>query len=349
MRIAAISYPILFQTIGGLQIQVLETVEAVNRAGHDMVLIDPARDKFTDFDLLHVFACVHGNYTIVRQAQDLGVPVVVSPLVRSHWTRWLGIKARWFDRLLGRLTQWHVTTEHSQIARCLTWAEACVSLGRLETEALQSAFQLPADKITEVPNGISRRFFEATPDAALRHYELQRGYVLCVASIDAHKNQLGLARALEGTGLQLILVGQCMPVNEPYLAQVLQFAHVRHLGPLNYDNPLLPSLYAGASALALVSQSEVMPLVVLEAMAAGVPAVMTRHHGMTTAGMEDCLAEVDPNDAAAIRAALERMVAHPPGEARCRAAVAHLSWDAVAQQLITVYEKARAARPRQRV
>lgn len=348
MRIAAISYPILFQTIGGLQIQVLETVKAVCRGGHQMVLIDPTRQKFTDFDLVHVFACVHGNYTIVRQAQDLGVPVVVSSLVQAHWTRALAAKARWFDRLAGRLTQWNVSSEYSQMWRCLHWAEQCVSLGSLETTTLQQAFQLPAAKITDIPNGIPQHYFAATPEAALAHYGLRPGYVLCVGSIDPHKNQLGLAQALQGTGLELVLLGQCMPVNEPYLRQLLQLPNTRYLGVLDYADPLLPSLYAAAGVFALVSQSEVMPLVVLEALAAGVPAVMTRHHGMTTTGMADCLTEVAPADSSAIRDAVQRLLANPPGSMRCRDAVAHLSWDAVAQQLMAVYQKAVAARPRQK-
>jgi len=346
MRIAAISYPALFQAIGGLQIQMLETIDAVCRAGHDMVLIDPARDKFSDFDLVHVFACVHGNYTVVRRAQDLGVPVVVSPLVRSYWTRTLGLKARWLDRLLGRLTGWNVATEYSQMWRCLHWAEHCASLGPLETTALQQAFQVPADKITEVPNGISQRFFSATPDAAMAHYGLKPGYVLCVGSINPHKNQLGLARALQGSGLQLVLAGQCLTADEGYLKDVLALPHTSHLGTLRYDDPLLPSLYAGAGAMALVSQSEVMPLVVLESLAAGVPAVMTRNHGMSTQGMSASLTEVDPNDATAIRAAIDRLLTNPPGAARCREAVKHLSWDEVASQLVAIYRQAVAARPR---
>jgi len=346
MRIAAISYPALFQAIGGLQIQMLETIEAVRRAGHDMVLIDPTRDKFSDFDVVHVFACVHGNYTIVRRALDLGVPVVVSPLVRSYWTRALGLKARWLDRLLGRLTGWNVSTEYSQMWRCLHWADHCASLGRLETVALQQAFQIAAGKITEVPNGISQRFFSATPDAALAHYALQPGYVLCVGSINAHKNQLGLARALQGSGLQLVLAGQCLSADEAYLNDVLALPHTRHLGALSYDDPLLPSLYAGAGAMALVSQSEVMPLVVLESLAAGVPAVMTRNHGMGTEGMSGCLVEVDPNDAAAIRAAVEQLLAHPPGAQRCRAAVKHLGWDEAASLLVNIYRQAMTVRPR---
>ncbi|MFT7724544.1 MAG: glycosyltransferase family 4 protein [Roseateles sp.] len=337
MRIAAISYPALFQAIGGLQVQMLETVAAVRRTAHDMVLIDPVREKFTDFDLLHVFACVHGNYTLVRRAQSLHVPVVVSSLMQPHWTRTLGMTARGAERVLGRLTGWHVRTEYSQMWRCLHWAERCVSLGRLETQTLQQAFQVPAAKIAEVPNGVPPRFFDATPDAALAHYGLRPGYVLCVGSVNSHKNQLGLGR-------QLVLVGQCLPADAPYLKQVLELPDTRHLGALCYDDPLLPGLYAGAGVLALVSQSEVMPLVVLEALAAGVPAVMTRRHGMGTAGMAGCLTEVDPDDTDAIRRALQQMLADPPDAARCRATVAHLCWDEVAQQLLTVYQNAIATR-----
>lgn len=337
LKIAAVSYPILFQTIGGLQIQVWETVEAVRRAGHDMRLIDPVRERFIDFDVVHVFSVVHGNHKIVRQAKDWARPVVMSALLRPMWTRSLGKRAALADRIVGRLTNWEVSTEYRQMHSALHLSDRCVALGDVERCSMIEAFGVPSDRIEVVPNGIPARFFEATAAKALAHFALDGGFVLCVASIEPHKNQLGLARALQGTGRMLVMVGQCMPANQQYLAQVLALPGTRHLGSLSYDDPLLPSLYAAAGAFCLVSQSEVMPLVVLEALAAGTPAVMTKNHCMDVTSMAACLREVDPNDGTAVRTALEGVLAAPPSAASCRAAVAHLTWDAVAEQLVSVY------------
>lgn len=338
LKIAAISYPILFQTIGGLQIQVWETVDAVRRAGHDMRLIDPSRERFTDFDVVHVFSVVHGNHKIVRQAKDWSIPVVMSALLRPNWTRALGRRAALADSIVGRLTNWEVSTNFRQMHSGLHLADRCVALGAVERRSMIEAFGLAASRIEVVPNGIPARFFQATPDAALAHFGLDRGFVLCVGSIEPHKNQLGLARALRGSGRSLVLLGQCMTAHQPYLAEVLAVPGTTHLGSLSYGDPLLPSLYAAADALCLISQSEVMPLVILEALAAGTPAVMTRNHCMDVAGMTSCLRQVNPNDSSAVRMAIEGMLESPPTPESCRASVAHLTWDAVAKQLVSIYQ-----------
>lgn len=336
LKIGTLSYPMLFQTIGGLQIQVLETIEAVRRAGHDMRLIDPARERFVDFDLLHVFSVTAGNHTIVGQASWLDVPVVLSPLV-SRWTPSLARRARLLDRLAGRLTGWELTTNYRWMHIGLNTADHCVALGERERQMIVQAFDVPPARVSVVPNGIPARFFQPDPAAALAHFGLEPGYVLCVATVNDHKNQLGLARALAGSGRPLVLAGECMPANQELLKEVLAVPGTRYLGSLAHDDPLLPGLYAGASATCLASFSEVMPLVVLESMAAGTPAVVTRHHGMDVGTMRGVLREVDPRSPREIAEAVAALTASPPSAEQCRAAVAHLSWDTVAAQLCDVY------------
>lgn len=345
LKIGTLSYPLLFQTIGGLQIQVLETIDAVCRAGHAMRLIDPARERFVDFDLLHVFSVAAGNHTIVGQASWLDVPVVLSPLV-SRWTPSLARRARLIDRLAGRLTGWELTTNYRWMHAGLHTADHCVALGERERQMILDAFDVPPARVSVVPNGIPGRFFQPDPTAALAHFGLEPGYVLCVASVDTHKNQLGLARALQGSGRELVLVGECMPANRAYLDQVLAVPGTRHLGSLPHDDPLLPGLMAAASVSCLTSWSEVMPLAILESMAAGTPAVVTQHHGMDVGTMQGVLREVNPRAPREIAEAVAALTTRPPTAEQCRAAVAHLSWDQVAAQLCAVYANVLAGRRR---
>lgn len=338
LRIGAISYPFLFQTIGGLQIQVWETVAAVQRQGHAMRLVDVNRDNFADFDLIHVFAAIHGTDMIAKQARDLGIPVVMSPLVRQHWTRSVGQRARWLESLVGRLTGWHVTTNYRQIHRGLHLSQQLIALGQQEKDDLIQCFEVPAERVTIVPNGIPGRYFQATPDLACERFGLRPGYILCVGSIEPHKNQLGLARAAQGLGLDIIFIGQCMPAHQAYLDEVLKLPGTRHLGSMNYDDPALPSAYAAAGVTALVSQQEVMPLVTLESLATGTPALVTRNHSMGLSFPSPLLREVDPNNESQIRQYLIDLTRQRPDAQACRHAVRQFSWDAVARDLIAVYE-----------
>jgi glycosyltransferase involved in cell wall biosynthesis len=135
-------------------------------------------------------------------------------------------------------------------------------------------------------------------------------------------------------------VGECLPGEGGYLQQLLALPHVHHVGALAYDDPLLPSAYAAAGVMALVSQSEVMPLSVLESLAAGRPAVMTRHHCMDMGGLESRVAEVEPADERSIRAAVDRTLQAAHDVESCRRLVRHLTWDAVAGELIDIYAQA---------
>ena len=337
MRVAALSYPMLTQQLGGLEIQIRETLAALNATGCDTRLIDPLNEKLADFDLIHVFAAGSGNFRIVQFAQMVSRPVVMSPLLRDHWTRSLAQRARLIDRWMGRLTRWQVSTEYRDLLKGLTGSARLVALGRRERQSIVEAFDIPAERVEVVPNGIPQRFFEADPEAFVARYGMQPGFVLCVASIDSHKNQLGLAGALAGRGRPLVLIGDCSESNRAYLDQVLAVPGTRHLGRLEYDDPMLASAYAAAGVFALVSQSEVMPLTALESLAAGTPVVMTRHHGMDTAGLSHVIREVDPTSAAQTIEAIEFQLQHGADAAQCSQSVRHLTWDAVASQLISIY------------
>ncbi|ANQ86421.1 glycosyltransferase [Azoarcus olearius] len=339
MKVAIISYPMLFQNSGGLQVQVSETAAALQRQGIEARLIDPVRERLANFDIVHVFSAINGNHRAVEQARALGLPVVVSPLIRPHWTARLGWVARRLDALVGRLTQWNVKTEYRHIASCLQGADAVIALGDMEKTSIVDAFGIPSERVRVVPNGIPGRFFNADPAQFCIDFGVAPGYVLSVATVSPHKNQLALVKALEGTGQQVVLIGPLPGGDSGYLDLLLAYPHVRYVGPLDYESPLLASAYAAASVFCLPALSEVMPLSVMEALAAGTPVVMTREHCMDLSLMRGVVCEVSPQDEAGIRRAVLAFFDKPPPEAHCRDSVAHYSWDAVADAIARCYRE----------
>lgn len=344
MKVALLSYPMLFQHEGGLQIQVRETLRALNALECEAKLIDPTRDRLADFDVCHIFSAINGNFRIVESCTSLDVPVVLSPLLRPHWTTWLATRAKWCARASGRITGWNVRSEFQEIEAALRGADRLVALGKRERKSMIDAFGVESERIDIVPNGISAAFFDADPQPFLALHDLRPGFVLCVASINAHKNQLGLAHALAGMDRTLVMIGPCRPPQRAYLEQVLAVPGTRYVGSLAHDDPLLASAYAAAGVFCLPSQSEVMPLCVLESLAAGTPAVLTKNHAMDTDALRDCVTEVSPESTAAIRAAIEKMLASPPSSSTCRKAVEGSSWESVAMRLIASYGRVLAER-----
>ncbi len=337
MKAALLSYPMLFQFRGGLQIQILETIAALKQIEVEATLIDPNVQSLADFDTAHVFSASNGNQRIVECAKGLGIPVVVSPLIRPHWNRRLGWLARHLESVVGRLTQWNVKTEYRQIAACLENADALIALGKIEQRSIIDAFNIPAERVRVIPNGIPARFFTSEAQTFCSHFGIEAGFVLSVASVNPHKNQLAAAKATVNSGQRLVVIGPCLLTDRAYLESLKTLPHVTYLGPLDYDSPLLASAYAAAGVFCLPSGSEVMPLSVMESLAAGTPAVMTKNHCMDLTDMRSVVTEVEPTDETALRNAILSFLKQPPAKTACRESVKQFTWEAVAKAVLDCY------------
>lgn len=343
MRVGILSYPMLFQRAGGLQIQVRQTMAALNRlalpdgAAMRAELVDPNRDRLDAYDVVHVFSTINGNHRVVEAASDMGVPIVLSPLLPPGWTRGAGLRARVADHLAGRLTAWNVQTSYAQTQSALQQAQLVIALGAAERQAIMSGFQIDGAKIRVLPNGVSPHFFQADGVLFRANSGLRGPFVLMVGAISPYINQLGVVQALARSALPVVLIGRAQQPDQPYLQYILRYPGVRWLGELEHDDPLLASAYGAASVLALLSQGEVMPLTVLEALAAGTPVVMSADSTLQLPGGDFALKQLRWDDAAAQRKAILALVAAAPDRAAVSALVAEFSWQRVATQLAHCY------------
>jgi glycosyltransferase involved in cell wall biosynthesis len=346
MRVGILSYPMLFQRDGGLQIQVRETIAALNRLPKqatrplDVQLVDANHQRLADFDVLHVFSASNGTYRIMEMASEQGVPVVLSPLLSPGWGRASAWRARLADRLAGRLTEWMVQTSYAQTRRALQLADVVIALGEAERDAIVQGFGMGADAIRVLPNGINPHFFTANGDLFQRETGIAGPFALMVGSISPYKNQLGLAQALTGAGLPLVLIGAAPREQQAYLQHLLDLPHVRWLGALDHADPLLASAYHAADVAALPSQGEVFPLSVLEALAAGTPVVMTAQSALDLPDSAFALRKVRWDDGAAQRQAILELLALPPERRRVQALVERFTWERVAAQIVDCYYQA---------
>lgn len=345
MRVGILSYPMLFQREGGLQIQVRETIDALNRVSArsatdiQVELVDPSRSNLDDYDLIHVFAAINGNHRIVEAAADLGVPVVLSPLISPGWNRSSGTCARVADRLLGKLTAWNVQTSYAQTRRALQLATLVVALGEAEKRAIGSGFLIDSGKIRVFPNGISPHFFDAEPTLFRQRTGMAGPFVLMVGAISPYKNQLGMARALAELALPFVLIGPAQERDQDYLRQVRAVRGVTCLGPLKHSDPLLASAYAAASVFVLPSQGEVFPLTVLEALATGTPVVMTSESALGLPDSDFALKTVRWDDPEEQKRAVLDLMADAPERERVRPLVRGFTWERVAAQIAQSYEE----------
>jgi glycosyltransferase involved in cell wall biosynthesis len=155
-------------------------------------------------------------------------------------------------------------------------------------------------------------------------------YVLAVGDLRAKKNLGVLVEATRRLGMRLVLAG----LGDP---GPLAAPHVTVTGWV--DDERLDALMRGAAVLAHPSLYEGFGLVVVEAMARGVPVACANATALpeTAAGAAELF---DPHDPGDVAAAIERALGRWAELARLgRARAAELSWGRTAEMTLEVYEE----------
>ena len=342
LKVGLVSYPTLFQNQGGLQVQVRETQTSLQKIGIDVKILDTTRDDFADFDIVHVFSVQHGNEKLIEQARAKGCKVVLSSLLNPALIIDAPLRMaflKFLESLVGRISRYKVKTDLFKVHKAITGADHIIALSDWERNVV-SKFSLTAHRnVSVVPNGVSTHFFEADKAAFYAEHKIAGPFVFCPAQISPWKNQLSLVRALAGTDVTTVLAGPLHGQHRATLDACLAVpgAKVVYLGNLDRMSPAFAGAYAAASVVVLPSKAEAAPLVVLESLAAGTPAIITCHNGLDTRPDGYCLRAVEPFDVQAIRTSIFGVLADKPDPIRCRAAVASLSWDSTAAQIAEIY------------
>ena len=170
-------------------------------------------------------------------------------------------------------------------------------------------------RIERIPNGIPVASYSAPPDDEIRSFGLREGELAIgtVAGLRPVKNLPRLVRAfaaMHSRQARLIIVGQG-PDSERIVAEA------RSLGVA--DRLSMPGFLADSARymgrfdiFALSSNSEQFPLALVEAMAAGLPAVATAVGDVSSiVSADNQPLIVDPDDEAAFAAALDTLAERP--------------------------------------
>jgi len=197
---------------------------------------------------------------------------------------------------------------------------------RYEKRALQAADQILAlseytrrsvaaitggEKVTLAPCGVDTNLFH--PDA-----RAQRDYLLCVARLsDPRKNVQLLLEAYERLSHTLTVIPDLYLIGDPPSADIQQ--RLKKMGLANKVRLIEPKqgeelakLYRDALFFVLSSNEEGLAIVILEAMASGLPVVSTDCGGPATAIRDQETGFLTPvGDAGALAAAMEKLLVDP--------------------------------------
>jgi alpha-1,3-rhamnosyl/mannosyltransferase len=191
--------------------------------------------------------------------------------------------------VMGRLDR---LTFKTVVPRAVRRADHVLAVSEATKRDIVGLYGIPAAKITVTPHGVDPVF---TPGDGARG-----GFILFVGAVQARKDPLAAMAAAEAVGLPLVVVG---PEKEPALASELRARGADVRGWV--EQPELARLYREADALVLPSRFEGFGMPVLEAMASGLPVVLSDDAALAeVAGVAGVYAD-DGDYGAALRRALD--------------------------------------------
>ena len=319
MRVIVNTYPVAFQCPGGGEIQLLKSIDALEKLGIEVIKFDPWTTKLTNADVVHHFSVQGGSMHFCGYTHTQGIPLVISPII------WLGDNPEIYPV--------------GEIAHLLQISDIICPNSNAEAQQLGSYFNIPEDKFVITHNGIDEIFTQKVDGQLFRDtYTINTPFVLCVANIEPRKNQLNLIKAIKELNKKLILIGNIR--DNDYYDQCMAIAndHVEYVGYIDHHDPLLRSAYDACDVFALPSTLETPGLAALEAAASNAIIVITEI-GATKEYFTDNAFYVSPESHQSIKEGLLKAF-DTNNLTTENSFFKKYSWDQTALQLLTAYPKA---------
>jgi len=343
MKILFIARASLYRNKGGDTIQLHKTAEWLGKLGVavDVRLADEDI-HYADYDLIHFFNLMRPA-DILRHARASCKPYVVSPLfvdysesdrrTRKGLAKWVlrlfsGDRIEYLKVIARRLLNgervaspgywWY--GQRGSVRRVVRDTAMLLPNSFNEYHRLQRRFGVDCP-YRVIPNAIDPDLFALTgPDTGR-----EKGLVLCAARIEGIKNQLNLIRAVEGSGLRLILIGAAAVNQRSYYEKCREAAGPTVIFIDAVPHEELAAYYRRAQVHALPSWFETTGLSSLEAAAMGCSIVIT-DKGDAKEYFGDQAVYCDPGSPASIRKALETAIREGPSPALRGKILAQYSW-----------------------
>ncbi len=216
--------------------------------------------------------------------------------------------------LPNRLAYWYASF---MLAAAMKHATRIVTVSQHSRKSIQETFHVPDERIQVIYNGLPHRMSpgeNSVDRSRLGTLKVRKPYVLFVGLLKPHKNVQGLLRAFSlvpvdrRRPVQLVIVGR----KDSFYPSLLKLTRKLSLeeqvvftGAVTTDD--LRALYADATLLVLPSLNEGFGYPVLEAMAFGVPVIVSNTSSLPeVAGSAGVL--VDPREDQSIANAIGKLL-----------------------------------------
>lgn len=277
---------------------------------------------------------IHTSSTVMFASAEPPVPLILSiHSIRSQQAEKLKPILRYRPVINGWVRAMLRKREHASFMR----AQFVVVLHEAMREYTENVLGIPHDRVIRIPNAVDTKMFVPGTEPT-RHDVLFVGRATHAKGIDVIVDS---ARDMHGT------VGVVTNVCPSQTKSALEHAGVRTSMTVSHDT--MPDVYRSARIFILPSRAEEQPLTILEAMASGLPVVVSPEAAsdLVTDGQEGII--VRERSATAYAAAVNRLLGdeqlrqHMGAAGRARAERSH-SWAQVTRSYTDLYERALSER-----
>ena len=330
MKVAFLTYPAAFQDVGGGEIQLLRTKEALEKKGVCVDLFDSWNSRVEAYDVIHAFSSVKDFLGLLSVAKTRKVPVVVSPILWSDWRM----------TPLRHWAKWFFPAFPSGRRRILQLADRILPNSLMEQKHISRLFAIPEQKMCVIYNAADAAFMKAAPGSFRDQYG-KEPFILSVGRIEPRKNQLKMIEAVKGIpGVKLVLVGRPVTGYESYYRECVALGRgfTQWIDVLKHEEALLASAYAACDLLVQPGWFETPALAALEGALAGARVLLTQG-GSTREYFEDHVDYLNPSSVADIRKKIRANLGRKADPALKGWVRERYSWERVAERTLDVYRE----------
>lgn len=251
------------EKINGLRIVRCKNDFFLGGYGYSKETINWLKQNWKKYDVIHS----HGYNRFLSEFAVYYLrkkrPVVFTPHGFIH------TKKNYFFKIIHDLT----------IGRFIKYAKICTALTKLDFREYKK-LGVKKEKIIELPNGINIENFKKINKKNLesfkKKYGLEKNIVLHVGRIHKSKGLNYLVKAIKELDVKLLIVGEDAGYKEELLKKIKRLGladKIIFTGPLDGKN--LSKAYLACDVFVLFSEWEGFGIVVIEAMAAGKPVIVS--------------------------------------------------------------------------
>ena len=342
IRVLFNTSPGAFKNTGGGEIQLLKTKEYLKEEGVRVEILGRMNAKeISEFDVFHNFNIHRDCFGAVKRAKKAGLAIAISTI---YWPSWqfnikggMKFSGKIKSSAAGAINKFDFAGI-SKVRKMLGMADVLLPNSKSEAEILRNDFGAKGGEINVVHNGVEKRFKSGKPGLFREKYGLDK-FVLYVGRIEPRKNVLGLIKAMKGTDIPLVIVGESHTQHGDYFKECKKEAggNVKFIGKVPHDSEMLASAYAATRVFALPSWYETPGLAALEAALAGANIVITKE-GCTREYFGNLVSYVNPVDTADVREKIMREFEKPMSRKLQEHVEENFLWERTAQETISAYK-----------